>query len=73
MYLSRLQLNANHRLVWREVIGNPYNVHQMVMRGFPGGVNREQGQVLHRLGDGRQRDNGLGAIGPGAGLVNPQS
>ena len=49
MYLSRLQLNTTNRAVWREVIGNPYKAHQMIMRGFPVDVNREEAGVLHRL------------------------
>jgi CRISPR system Cascade subunit CasE len=49
MYLSRLQLNSNNRQVWRNIIANPYKVHQMVMRGFPGDVKREKADVLHRL------------------------
>jgi CRISPR system Cascade subunit CasE len=49
MYLSRLQLNSNNRQVWRNIIANPYKVHQMVMRGFPGDIKREKADVLHRL------------------------
>ena len=49
MYLSRLQLNPTNRQVWRQHLHNPYNVHQMVMRGFSNGVSREAAQVLHRL------------------------
>lgn len=49
MYLSRLQLNSNNRQVWREHLRNPYKVHQMVMRGFPDGLKREEAIVLYRL------------------------
>lgn len=49
MYLSRLQLDLRNRQVWRQVIRNPYTVHQLVMRGFADGVKREKAQVLHRL------------------------
>ena len=49
MYLSRLQLNTHNRQVWRQFLRNPYTVHQLVMRGFPDGVKREDGAVLHRL------------------------
>ncbi|MCP4357483.1 MAG: type I-E CRISPR-associated protein Cas6/Cse3/CasE [Chloroflexi bacterium] len=49
MYLSRLQLNSANRQVWRNIIANPYKVHQMVMRGFFDDVKREKGDVLHRL------------------------
>ncbi len=49
MYLSRLQLNSHNRQVWRNNIANPYKIHQMVMRGFPVDVKREQADVLYRL------------------------
>jgi CRISPR system Cascade subunit CasE len=49
MYLSRLQLNPNNRLLWRSVIDQPYKLHQLVMGGFPDGVDRQKGNVLHRL------------------------
>lgn len=49
MYLSRLQLNATNRQVWRQVIGNPYKLHQLVMHGFPDEVKRNKANVLHRL------------------------
>lgn len=49
MYLSRLQLNPNNRAIWRTHLRNPYRVHQMVMQGFPDGVNREKAKVLYRL------------------------
>lgn len=49
MYLSRLQLNTQNRQVWRQIIGNPYKIHQMVMRGFPDGDKREAAKVLYRL------------------------
>lgn len=49
MYLSRLRINTHNRQVWRQVMANPYKLHQMVMRGFPDGVKRDAAQVLHRL------------------------
>ena len=49
MYLSRLQLNPHNRQVWRRYLRNPYTVHQLIMQGFPDGVNREDASVLHRL------------------------
>ena len=49
MYLSRLNLNPDHRQVWRQFLRNPYTVHQLVMRGFPDGVKRQDGTILHRL------------------------
>ena len=49
MYLSRLQLNPTSRQVWRQYLRNPYRVHQLVMRGFPDGIDRQKAQVLHRL------------------------
>lgn len=49
MYLSRLQLNPTSRTLWREVVDQPYRLHQLVMQGFPDGVGREAANVLHRL------------------------
>lgn len=49
MYLSRLQLNPTSRTLWRDVIDQPYRLHQLVMQGFPDGVRREEANVLHRL------------------------
>lgn len=49
MYLSRLKLDPTSRPVWREIIGNPYKAHQMIMRGFPADVKREDANVLYRL------------------------
>lgn len=49
MYLSRLQLNSHSRQMWRTVIDHPYQLHQLVMRGFPDGVTREKANILHRL------------------------
>ncbi len=49
MYLSRLQLNSTSRTLWRDVVDQPYRLHQLVMQGFPDGVNREAANVLHRL------------------------
>lgn len=56
MYLSRLQLNSHGRAVWREVIEHPYKLHQLVMKGFPDGVRREDAHILHRLD---QQENSL--------------
>lgn len=49
MYLSRLQLNPASRILWRNVVDQPYRLHQLVMQGFPDGVRREDANVLHRL------------------------
>ncbi len=49
MYLSRLQLNPTSRTLWRNVVDQPYRLHQLVMQGFPDGVDRESANVLHRL------------------------
>lgn len=49
MYLSRLQLNPASRILWRNVIDQPYRLHQLVMQGFPDGVRRDDANVLHRL------------------------
>ncbi len=49
MYLSRLQLNPTSRTLWRNVADQPYRLHQLVMQGFPNGVDREKANVLHRL------------------------
>lgn len=49
MFLSRLQLNTGNRRVWRNIIANPYKLHQLVMRGFPNEVKRKEAKVLHRL------------------------
>lgn len=56
MYLSRLQLTSHGRAVWREVVEHPYKLHQLVMKGFPDGVHREDAHVLHRLD---QQENNL--------------
>lgn len=52
MYLSRLQLNPASPALWRHVVDQPYRLHQIVMRGFPDGVRREDANVLHRLDHG---------------------
>lgn len=49
MYLSRLQLNPTSRTLWRSVVDQPYRLHQLVMQGFPDGVDRQSAHVLHRL------------------------
>lgn len=49
MYLSRLQLNPTSRSLWRNVVDQPYRLHQLIMQGFPNGVDREDANVLHRL------------------------
>ena len=38
MYLSGLQLNDHNRQIWRNVIDQPYKLHQIVMSGFPDGI-----------------------------------
>ena len=48
MYLSQLILNPRSRQAQR-ALNNPYQVHQLVMRGFPDDFKREKAQVLHRL------------------------
>jgi CRISPR system Cascade subunit CasE len=73
MYLSRLQLNPQNRQVWRQIISNPYRIHQMVMRGFPADTNREKAKVLYRL---EIRDNTpvlivQSAVEPNWSTVNP--
>lgn len=56
MYLSRLQLNPTSRTLWRDVIDQPYRLHQLVMHGFPDDMNRQAANVLHRLD---QTHNGI--------------
>ena len=73
MYLSRLQLNPTSRNLWRNVVDQPYRLHQLVMQGFPDGVNRESANVLHRLD---QTYNGLtllvqSSIQPAWGSLDP--
>jgi len=73
MYLSRLQLNSNNRHVWRNIIANPYKIHQMVMRGFPSHVDRKKADVLHRL-DIRDRNVTLlvqSTLKPDWSTINP--
>lgn len=55
MYLSRLQLDPTNRTLWHSVVDQPYKLHQLVMKGFPDGVRREDANVLHRL-DQTQHD-----------------
>lgn len=47
MYLSQLTLNPHNRQVQRE-IGNPYQMHRTVMRGFPEDLPDDE-RVLYRL------------------------
>lgn len=47
MYLSKLILNPHNRQVQRE-LGNPYQLHRTIMRGFPQTLPEDE-RVLHRL------------------------
>jgi len=47
MYLSQLLLNPHNRQVQREV-GNPYQLHRTLMRGFPADLPADE-RVLYRL------------------------
>ena len=49
MYLSRLQLNNHNQQLWRTIIGQPHQLHQLVMKGFPDSLTRAQANILHRL------------------------
>ena len=53
LYLSHLTLNPASRAVQRD-LGNPYNLHRTVMRGFPDDLphnppHSDPGRILYRL------------------------
>ncbi len=60
MYLSRLKLNPAGRST-RELLINPYRLHQAVYRAFPGVDDGGPGRVLYRT-DENKRNNAIHLI-----------
>ena len=57
MYLSRLKLNQSRRST-RELLLNPYRLHQAVYRAFPDKEDSGPGRVLYRV-DENKRSNAV--------------